>query len=209
MTKLLKQDIQNIIYFDKNKNTKVSSDNLFNTDYDNGETIYSDSYVKLVNPVIHYNELYNSFDEIPDVTFYNNQFYVRNNKQYSSTIDSNGYGAVDYYLYNFSSSSWGTTFYESYIYNFSITKYKTLLITHKEWNVTSSGVYTETLNETHTYEGNRQSGLFITGPTTSNSTWDTVEITETSNIIIIPTHYDIYDNVNSLYFGQELIYQNT
>lgn len=209
MTKLLKQDIQNIIYFDKNKNTKVSSDNLFNIDYNNGETIYSDSFVKFVNPVIHYQgDAYNSFNEIPDVTFYNNKFYVKKDYLYGSTIYK-GYSVVDYYLYNFTGSSWGTTYYESYIFNYSDTKAYTLLVTHKQWYVNKEGVYTETLNETHTYEGNSLSGLFITGPTASNANWNTVEITKTSNRIIVPSHYDVYDNVNSLYFGQELIYQNT
>lgn len=208
MTKLLKQDIKNIIYFDKNKNTKVSSYNLFNIDYNNGETIYSDQFVKFVKPVINYHGVYNSFNEIPDVTFNNNKFYIKNKDLYGSTIYK-GYSSVNYYLYKFTPSSWGTTFYESYIFNYSDTKTYTLLVTHKQWNVNKEGVYTETLNETHTYDGNSLSGLFITGPTTSSPSWNTVEITKTSNRIVVPCQYDIYDNVNSLYFGQELIYQNT
>lgn len=207
--------INHVLYFNRNKNTKINSDQIADKTYsdpNHRNELYNDTFVILTYPGFKVaGTWYNYFTEIPSFILSDNNIIFKNENQYSSTVyhPSNPITRnCNYKIQRISGSSWGTTFYMQWTYtydgyNFNYKK--------ESWQVDKNGNQTDIkVEDEQSIHTNSLAALIIKGPTTSNNTYDVITYSiEKNSRIIIPFQLDTYKNISKLYAGEELVYENT
>lgn len=209
------KQISHVLYFNRNKNTKINSDQIADKTYsdpNHRNELYNDNFVILTYPgFMVAGTWYNYFTGIPTFILSDNNIIFKNENQYSSTVyhPSNPITrSCDYKIQRISGSSWGTTFYMQWTYtydgyNFNYKK--------ESWQVDKNGIQTDvTVEDEQSIHTNSLAALIIKGPTTSNDTYEVITYSiEKNSRIIIPFQFDTYKNISKLYAGEELVYENT
>lgn len=207
--------INHVLYFNRNKNTKINSDQIADKTYsdpNHRNELYNDTFVILTDPGFKVaGTWYNYFTEIPSFILSDNNIIFKNENQYSSTVyhPSNPITRnCNYKIQRISGSSWGTTFYMQWTYtydgyNFNYKK--------ESWQVDKNGNQTDIkVEDEQSIHTNSLAALIIKGPTTSNDTYEVITYSiEKNSRIIIPFQLDTYKNISKLYAGEELVYENT
>lgn len=207
--------INHVLYFNRNKNTKINSDQIADKTYsdpNHRNELYNDTFVILTYPGFKVaGTWYSNITEIPSFILSDNNIIFKNENQYSSTVyhPSNPITRTcNYKIQKVSPSSWGTTFYKqwTYTYNGYDFNYK-----KETWQVNKDGVQTDiTVEDEQSIHTNNLAALIIKGPTVSNNTYEVIKYKiSTNDSVIVPFKFDTYKNISKLYAGEELVYENT
>ena len=208
-------EIRHVLYFNRNKNTIITSDQIVNKNYmdtNNRHEYYNDNFVILTDPSIYIaDKYYGSLEDVPNFIFHNNTFIFKKQSQYTSTMYHSTKPiprTCNYKIQQITGSSWGTTFYKQWTYTFNGYNFN---YKKETWDVNNEGVSTEiTVEDERTIHTNGMTALIIKGPTTSNNTYDVITYKiSTNDIVIVPYKFDTYKNISKLYAGEELVHENT
>lgn len=207
--------INQVLYFNRNKNTVITSDQIVDKNYmdtNNRHEYYNDMFVILTDPSIHIADMYyGSLEDVPNFIFHNNTFIFKKQSQYSSTMYHSTKPITrtcNYKIQKISGSSWGTTYYKQWSYTFDGYSFN---YKKESWNVNKEGVSTEiTVEDEQNIHTNSMTALIIKGPTTSNDTYEVITYKiSTNDRVIVPYKFDTYKNISKLYAGEELVHENT
>ena len=207
--------ISQVLYFNRNKNTVISSDQIVDKNYmdtNNRHEYYNDMFVILTDPSIHIADMYyGSLEDVPNFIFHNNTFIFKKQSSYSSTLYHSTKPITrtcNYKIQKVSPSSWGTTFYKMWTYTYDGYDF---YYKKETWYVNSDGVSSEiTVEDERNIHTNGMTALIIKGPTTSNNTYDVITYKiSTNDRVIVPYMFDTYRNISKLYAGEELVHENT
>lgn len=209
------KQIRHVLYFNRNKNTIISSDQIVDKNYmdtNNRHEYYNDMFVILTDPSIYIaDRYYGSLEDVPNFIFYNNTFIFKKQIAYSSTMYHSTKPITrkcNYKIQKITPSSWGHTYFNMWTYTYDgyTFNYK-----KESWYVDSDGISTEiTVEDEGTIYTNEMTALIIKGPTTSNNTYDVITYKiSTSDMVIVPYTFDTYENISKLYAGEELVHENT
>lgn len=207
--------IWNVLYFNRNKNTKINSDQIADKTYsdpNNRTELYNDNFVILTYPGFKVaGTWYSNIDDIPSFILSDNNIIFKNENQYSSTVYHPSKPITrqcNYKIQQILASSWGTTFYKQWTYtydgyNFNYKK--------ETWNVNKDGVQTDIkVEDEQSIHTNNLAALIIKGPTASNDTYEVITYSiEKNSKVLIPFQFDTYKNISKLYAGEELVHENT
>lgn len=209
------KQIRHVLYFNRNKNTIISSDQNVDKNYmdtNNRHEYYNDMFVILTDPSIYIAGMYyGSLEDVPNFIFHNNTFIFKKQSSYSSTMYHSTKPITrtcNYKIKKVSPSSWGTTYYKMWTYTYDgyTFNYK-----KESWHVNSDGISSEiTVEDEQSINTNGMTALIIKGPTTSNNTYDVITYKiSTNDRVIVPYQFDTYKNISKLYAGEELVHENT
>lgn len=207
--------IRNVLYFNRNKNTKINSDQIADKTYSdpNHRTeLYNDTFVILTYPGFKVaGTWYSNHTYIPSFILSDNNIIFKNDNSYGSTVyhPSNPITrSCDYKIQQISGSSWGTTFYKQWTYTFDGYNFN---YKKESWQVNKNGVSTDvTVEDEQSIHTNNLAALIIKGPTASNDTYEVITYSiEKNSRVIIPFQFDTYKNISKLYAGEELVHENT
>lgn len=207
--------ISSVLYFNRNKNTIISSDQIVDKNYmdtNNRHEYYNDMFVILTDPSIYIADMYyGSLEDVPNFIFHNNTFIFKKQSSYSSTIYHSTKPITrtcNYKIQQISGSSWGTTYYKMWTYTYDGYNF---YYKKETWDVNSNGVSSDiTVEDEQSINTNDMTALIIKGPTTSNNTYDVITYKiSTNDRVIVPYQFDTYKNISKLYAGEELVHENT
>ena len=210
--------ISHVLYFNRNKNTIITSDQIVNKNYmdtNNRHEYYNDNFVILTDPSIHIADMYyGSLEDVPNFIFHNNTFIFKKQSQYSSTmyhstkpitrtcnyvLQESHYLLLDLPHFYKQYTQWTYTFDG---YNFHYKK--------ETWDETQNGISNEKVEDEQHIGTNDMTALIIKGPTASNNTYDVITYKiSTNDRILVPYKFDTYKNISKLYAGEELVHENT
>lgn len=213
--------IQNVLYFNRDKNTKINSGLLADMNYmdvNNRHEYYNDKFVILTDPSIYISGIYyQSFNDIPDVILDNNTIIFKNPYLFGATSSQlyhrtnpitrtcNYVIQKEFYYYNepthFSKDTeqWTYTFDG---YNF---KYK-----KEKWHSTENYTGDKNVEDEQSIHTNQITALIIKGPTASNDTYTVITYDiKDKDTYLVPNDFTSYKNISKLYAGEELVHENT
>ena len=208
-------EIRHVLYFNRNKNTIITSDQIVNKNYmdtNNRHEYYNDNFVILTDPSIYIaDKYYGSLEDVPNVIFHNNTFIFKKQSSYTSTVYHSTKPITrtcNYEIQEVLPSSWGMTYFKMWKYTYDG---YTFYYKKESWWVNSDGVSSDiTVEDERTIHTNDMTALIIKGPTTSNKTYYVVKYKINDNdIVIVPYQFDTYKNISKLYAGEELVHENT
>lgn len=207
--------ISRVLYFNRNKNTIISSDQIVDKNYmdtDNRHEYYNDMFVILTDPSIYIADMYyGSLEDVPNFIFHNNTFIFKKQSSYGSTIYHSTKPITrtcNYKIQKISPSSMGTTYYKMWTYTYDGYNF---YYKKETWFVNSNNISSEiTVEDEQSINTNDMTALIIKGPTTSNNTYDVITYKiSTNDRVIVPYQFDAYKNISKLYAGEELVHENT
>lgn len=214
-------EIRHVLYFNRNKNTVINDSlraNLNYMDVNNRHEYYNDKFVILTDPSIYIAGIYYlTFDDIPDLIFYNNNFIFKEPSLYGAystqlyhrtnpitrtcnyVLQESHYLSLDLPHFYKQYTQWTYTFDG---YNFHYKK--------ETWDETEHGISDKKVEDERTIHTNDITALIIKGPTASNNTYDVITYKINDNdICLVPNDFKSYKNISKLYAGEELVYDNT